>query len=182
MCRYLSLIATILMAGCATHRTAKIEPLAPEQPIVREAAPMHEVETRYELRSYRDADDPSVRHEAHAVYRETLVPDKITSLVTVPRSDFAPVTYDPLPPSAELAAEVATQKEITAELRSIQAAMAVMEEQARNQYGTLVDQTADSVKLRHQLEADRARVSELEARLRAGDTAAAPVLPSETNW
>ena len=182
MRRYMILIATILMAGCATHRTATIVTVAEPQPIVHEAAPMHEVETRYELRSYRDADDPSVRHEAHAVYRETLVPEKVTSLVTEPRSTIAPVTYDPLPPSAELAAEIAAQKEITVELRSIQAAMAAMEEQARNQYGTLVDQTAESAKLRQELEADRARVSELETRLRAGDTAGAPLPPAETNW
>jgi hypothetical protein len=81
-----------------------------------------------------------------------------------------------------LATEIAAQKEITVELRSIQIAMAAMEEQARNQYGTLVDQTAESAKLRQELEADRARVSELETRLRAGDTAGAPLPPAETNW
>jgi hypothetical protein len=182
MCRYLILIVTVWIAGCATHRPAATVTVAEAPAIVREAPPMHEVETRYDLRSYRDADDPSVRHEAHGVYRETLVPDRVTSLVTVPRSTIAPVTYDPLPPSAELSAEIAAQKEITAELRSIQATMAAMEEQARNQYGTLVDQTSDSVKIRQQLEADRARVSELEARLRAGDTSGTPVLPAETNW
>lgn len=182
MRRYMILIATLWIAGCATHRPAATVTVAEVQPIVREAPPMYEVETRYDLRSYRDADDPSVRHEPHAVYRETLVPEVVKSLVTVPRSNFTPVTYDPLPPSAELAAEIAEQKEITVELRSIQSAMATMEEQARNQYGTLVDQTAESVKLRQKLEADRARVGKLETRLRAGDTAAAPALPAETNW
>ena len=60
--------------------------------------------------------------------------------------------YAPLPPNAELTAELEAQKTITAELRAIQARMAGIEKQAQAQYGALVNETAETVRLRRQLE------------------------------
>jgi hypothetical protein len=142
------------------------QPSQSQPQIAANLAPTRIVETRYEIRPYRDAADPAVRHEAHAVYRSTRVPARVESLETAPRTAFAPVSYAPLPTNAELAAELSTQKQITEQLRAIQAKMTAVEEQARQQYGTLVSQTEESVKLTRQLEAERARVRELEAMLR----------------
>lgn len=183
------LIFAMAVAGCATQRpgarSAAKAPSLAERPLVNEVAPTRLVETRYELRSFRDADNPAVRHEAHAVYRTTRVPTRAgeiarDTLETVPRTEFAPASYAPLPRTAELAAEVATQKEITERLRAIQAAMAATEKQAQSQYGTLVSETAETIKLRRELEAERARVKELEASLRDRAADLPPVASSAT--
>lgn len=168
------LIASLTFAGCVTQRTATVvTSKAPtDEPAVREAPVMRRVETRYEVRAYRDPNDPAVRHDAHAVYRTTRVPARIESLETVPRAEFAPVSYAPLPASAELSVELATQRQVTAELREIRSRMAAIEQQAQGQYGTLVNQTAETIKLREQLETERKRVRELEAKLR--ESVAAP--------
>src|SRR5258708_40290150 len=152
------LLVAMALAGCATYQpVAIVAPQMPAKPLVREAAPTHEVETRYDVRGYLDADDPAVRHGAHAVFRRTRVPARVEEQETIPRSEFSPVSYAPLPPSVELAAELAAQKDVTAELRAIKAAMASMETHAQTQYGMLVNQTAEAVKLRRQLEDERAR-------------------------
>jgi hypothetical protein len=179
------LLVTVGLAGCATHRpVAIVAPPVPDRALVREAAPTREVKTRYEVRSYFDAGDPALRHEAHAVYRRTRVPVRVEALETIPRLEFAPVSFAPLPPSSELAAELAAQKEITTELRAIKTAMAAMEIQAQNQYGVLVSQTAEAVKLRRQLEDERARVKELElaARLPQGDLLAPAPVAADPKW
>jgi hypothetical protein len=153
------------LAGCATK--TRIQPTsAPTAatPVVREATPTRVVETRYEVRSYHDANDANVRHDAHAVYRSTRVPSRVGALDTAPRTAFAPVSHAPLPQSAELAAEVEAQRRLTAELREIKGRMAAIETQAQTQFGSLVNQTADSLKLRQQLLEERTRVRELEAK------------------
>jgi hypothetical protein len=156
--------------------------------LVREAVATRVVETRYEVRSYRDPDDPRVRHDAHAVYRATRVPARIEELETTPRNKAAPLSYAPLPPSAELAAEIATQKEIGTELRAIRSRMAAVEQQARAQLGTLADQTAETVNLRKQLEKERAGVRELESMV-SENRAVPPAVPppqmasgTDTKW
>ena len=114
---------------------------------------------------------------------------RVEALDTTPRSEFAPVSYAPLPPSAELAVELDAQKTITAELRAIQARMAAIEKQAQSQYGTLVNETAETVRLRRQLDEERARVQQLEAKLREAPanvpaavvSASTPVTP-EPKW
>lgn len=180
-------IVVACAAGCATQRRTQI-PASPvaANPIVREASPTRLVETRYDIRSYRDANDPGVRHEPHAVYRATRVPTRAESLETTPRTAFAPVSYTPLPQSAELSAELEAQRQITAELREIKTRMAAIETQAQSQYGNLVNQTAESLKLRQQLLSERARVAELEAKLRENKpTPAAPsptVAATEPKW
>ena len=191
MRNYWILFVMGLVAGCATQRPAArvAPPLSAPKPVVRESSTTRTVETRYDIRSYRDADSPSVRHDAHAVYRATRVPARVESLDTVPRTEFAPVSYTPLSPSAELSAELTAQREITAELRAVHARMAAVEQQAKSQYGTLVDQTAETVKLRRQLEEERARLQELEAKVR-DRPASSPVavlptgapIAAETKW
>jgi hypothetical protein len=148
---------------------------------------MHLVETRYEVRSYRDANDPNVRHDAHVVYRTTRVPARTAALETEPRDAFAPVSFAPLPSSAELSAELAAQKEITTTLRAIEGRMVAVEHQAQTQLGALVGQTAETIKLRQQLEAERARVREAEAkpasRVADSATTGAPVAGTgEPKW
>ena len=173
-CLWIFIAATLV--GCATQRPiARVTPSEPSKPVVRESPATKVVETRYEVRSYRDADNPGVRHDAHALYRSTRVPARIDALETAPRTAFAPVSYEPLPPSTELSAE----------LRALQSRMATIEQQAKNQYGTLVDQTAETVKVRRQLEAERARVQELEAKQRAtviSPTATGPAVAADTKW
>lgn len=174
--------------GCATQRQAA-RPLTPPvvgAPLVREAAPTRVVETRYEMRGYRDAETPSVRHEAHAGYRSTRLPARsgdsgnvAVALETMPREKFASASFAPLPSSAELAAELAAQKQITGELRTIRAAMATIEKHAQVQYGTLVGQTAETIKLRQQLEQERARVKELQSKLRDDAPTSAAVAVSQ---
>lgn len=191
MRNYWILVAAFSVTGCATYRPgANVTPVVTSspKPLAREAATTHVVETRYEVRSYRDPDDPRVRHEAHAVYRATRVPARIEDLETMPRSEVEPISYAPLPPSAELTAEIAAQKEIGAELRAIRSRMAAAEQQARTQLGTLADQTAETMNLRRQLEEERARLRELESKV-SDEVAASPAMPppqassgTESNW
>lgn len=128
------------------------------------------VETRYEVRAYRDAANPSVRHEAHAVFRRTRVPlNAPDQLDAVPRDTFAPASVAPLPANAELNAELAAQRQITAELRAMQAALAETGDKMQAQYATLVRQSAETVELRERLEAERSRLQ---------TSAATPVAPT----
>lgn len=184
--------ALLLLTGCA-HKAKSVRATAhapapvaaiPERPATRL------VETRYELRGYHDATDPTVRHEQHAIYRATRVPVRAEggtdALVTLPRTTFRPATHAPLPQNAEIGAELATQKQITAELRSIQAAMTATQKNAEEKFGELVNQTAETIKLRRELEAERARVKQLEASLREQrEESATPTnatLASDMKW
>jgi hypothetical protein len=185
-------VPALLLAGCA-HKAKtvraparEVSPVAaiPERPATRL------VETRYEMRGYHDANDPTVRHERHAVYRATRVPiradDSVDTLVTVPRTAFQPATHAPLSQNAELGAELTTQKQITAELRSIQAAMTATQKNAEEKFGELVNQTAETIKLRRELEEERARVRQLEASLRDRSSEAAvptsATVASDMKW
>lgn len=148
------LIIPILVTGCATHRRTAVQP--PPPPVVAALSPTKVVETRYEVRGYRDAANPTIRHEAHAVYRRTRVPENASGdFETAPRSTFAPASAAPLPASEELAAELATQKAITTDLLAMRASMAETERRMQAQYGQLVRQSGEAVKLREQLEAER---------------------------
>ncbi len=166
----------ICLAGCvATPPASKLANRAPTPaPLVVPAVETTKlVETRYEVRAYRDAANPSVRHEAHAVYRRTRVPlNAQDHLETVPRDAFAPASVLPLPASAELNAELAAQRQITAELRAMQAALADAGEEMKAQYTTLVRQSAETVQLRDHLEAERVRLQN------SVSPPAAPVAPA----
>ena len=147
----------LLVAGCATQRPVAMQ--TPPPVMIAAVSPTKLVETRYDLGGYREVTNPSIRHEAHAVYRRTRVP--ITAkdeLETVPRASYPPASVTPLPASVELTAELATQNKITTELRAMQTSMAETNQKMQAQYAVLVRQSAEALKLREQLEAERNRV------------------------
>lgn len=161
--RHLWILSPALcLAGCVATPptvtpTAKVP--APALLVVAAVETTKLVETRYEVRAYRETENPSVRHEAHAVFRRTRVPlNAPDRLDTVPRDTFAPASAAPLPANAELNAELAAQRQITAELRAMQASLAKTGEEMQAQYATLVRQSAETVALRDRLEAERARL------------------------
>lgn len=187
------ILLPILLAGCAGHPRATRAPTQAE-PLASAAIPANPatrlVETRYEVRAYHDAADPAVRHDGHAVYRATRVPirsnGQADTLATVPKGTFHPATHVPLPQNAEMRAELATQRQITSELRTIQSAMSTTQREAEQKFGELVNQTAETIKLRRDLEAERARVRQLEASLRersdATATPASATVASDMKW
>ncbi len=65
------LLLPLLAAGCTSTRPAVVH--APEPASVAALSPTKVVETRYEVRGYRDPANPTVRHEPHAVLRRTRV-------------------------------------------------------------------------------------------------------------
>lgn len=157
----LILLSVLFVAGCATRETVAIKspPLRPF--VLAVAPPSKRVETRYEVRSYREAANPSIRHDAHAVYRNTRVPITVNEeLETVPRTNYPPASISPLPASQELAAELGTQKSITTELHSMQATMAEAAQRMQAQYAQLVRQSAEVLKVREQLESARSLKSD----------------------
>lgn len=175
--RYTSiLLLPLLVAGCAIERPALVQTSAPV--MIAEVSPTKFVETRYDLRSYREPTNPAVRHEAHAVFRRTRVPVAASdSLETVPRASYAPPSVAQLPASEELTAELATQKKITGELRAMQASMAETEQRMQTQYAQLVRQSAEALKVRDQLEVSRSRLRNAPST----ETAAAPAAPTTGN-
>lgn len=184
--RSLWMLVPILVCGCVSRPQAIRAPSA-SVPAVPTRTATRVVETRYEIREYHDAADPLVRHDAHAVYRATRVPlrsnGRPEELATMPRTNLAPATVSPLPRDDELAAELATQRQITSELRAIQTAMSATQKDAEVKFGELVTQTAETVRLRRELEQERARVKDLQVNLRRQpDTAEAPAAASATNW
>lgn len=151
------ILPAVLLTGCATKQPVAIQP--PPVTLAAAVVPTKAVETRYDVRGYREAANPSIRHEAHAVYRRTIVPANATEdMGTVPRTGYAPASHAPLSGDAELAAELATQKAITGELRAMQSSMAETERRMQAQYAQLVRQSAEAAKLREQLEAERGRL------------------------
>lgn len=171
-------LVLVLSAGCAHQGRVAVQ--SPPAPLVAAASPTKVVETRYDVRGYRDAANPSIRHEAHTVYRRTRVPDhQSESLEGAPRSSFAPASVAPLPASAELAAELATQKAITADLRAMQASVAETQRRMEAQYGQLVQESNEAVKLREQLEATRRDPDLADAGPPKGD---AGTKRSEVRW
>lgn len=181
--RYTSiLLLPLLAAGCATQTPMVVQ--TPTPIMIAEVSPTKFVETRYDVRSYREATNPAVRHEAHAVFRRTRVPVAASdSLETGPRTSYAPSSVAPLPASEELTAELATQKKITGELLGMQASMAETEQRMQTQYAQLVRQSAEALKVRDQLEASRSRLRNAPST----ETAAAPAAPTpganpEVKW
>lgn len=185
LCHSLILITAVLVTGCATERTIAGR-ASSAQPLDMMAAvsPTKVVETRYEVRGYRDAENLSFRHEAHAIFRRTRVPSTVEDeLSTVPRSVYPMASYAPLSASDELAAEIFTQKAITAELRVIQASVVETERRMQAHYETLVRQSSEVAKLRDQLEAELKVVGTVTAV--PGTTAAADGTqgkPADVQW
>lgn len=176
------LVVPLLAAGCATQ-TPVAQKAPPLRPIALAMSPPTKlVETRYDVRSYREAGNASVRHEAHAVYRTTRVPITVNEeLATVPRTAFPPASIAPLPASEELTAELATQRKITAEIRALQASMADTEQKMQAQFALLVRQSAEAIKLREQLEAERRRVRTVSGSETTSTTAAPAATANENS-
>ena len=162
------------LSGCATRAPHGATP--PVSVVHSENTPEHGdadsvIVTRYELGSYRYPKDRSGK-EVTAVYRRTRVSPAVAAKAGVPGTtgepvnEYVPASFAPLPPSAELAAELTSQKRITEELQGIKASMVAMEQQARAQYDALVRRTEEAVRAHQQLEAQVARVRALEAQLR----------------
>lgn len=145
MSRIAIILLPLIVVGCASPRLATV-PAAPKPPQLVAIAPLQTVETCYEVRGYFDR---NLRHEPHAVYRRTQVP---VNQEAASRSRAPSVNVDPLPPSEELAAELRTQREITANLRAVQARMAEIEQAAKTQYAALVRQTAEISRFRAKIE------------------------------
>lgn len=147
----------LLLAGCATQR-----PVASQTPLpvmIAAQSPTKLVETRYEVGGYREAANPSIRHEAHTVFRRTRVPATASDgLETVSLTSYPPSSVAPLPASEELTAELATQKSITTDLRAAQVSIAEMEQRMQSEYASLVRQNAEVIKLRDQLAVERNRL------------------------
>lgn len=147
----------LLAVGCATQRPVAVHVSAPVA--IAAVSPTKIVETRYDVRGYREAASPSIRHEAHAVYRRTRVPVTASDdLETVPRASYAPASVAPLPASEELTAELATQRKITGDVRAIQTSIAEIEQKMQAQYAVLVRQSAEAMNVRDQLAVERSRV------------------------
>lgn len=152
------IVVIAVLAGCASPK-ATVAPAVASSPALPAQAERKAVETRYDVRGYREAASPAIRHEAHAVFRRTLVPDNAGTGDTVPRTAFAPASVAPLPASEELNAELAKQKAITAEMQTMQAAMADTQTKMQAQYSQLVKQTGEALRLRQRLETERGQTS-----------------------
>lgn len=148
------IIGMAVLAGCASPKAVVTQAVAPT-PVLPAETERKAVETRYDVRGYREAGSPAIRHEAHAVYRRTLVPHNAEKTDVVPRTAFAPASYTPLPASEELNAELAKQKAVTADMQTMQGAMAATQTKMQAQYEQLVKQSGDALRLRTQLEAER---------------------------
>jgi hypothetical protein len=178
-----------LLCGCATQDSVEVYIPTPSQSLVRAAPePTKLVETRYELRSYREAANQAIRHETHAVYRRTRVPGTISTDIAIgSRTNHPPASFAPLAESDELAAELGTQKKITADLHAMQTSMRETEQRMQAQYATLVRQSAEVVKVREALDAERARLRTAPAATPAATSPARSVRPptadsSQVKW
>jgi hypothetical protein len=143
--RSFCLLLLLLNAGCATHRKAALQApvrLDADRIALPAYFPTKVVETRYDIQTYRESTNPEIRHEAHAIYRRTRVSAKVTDDVpTEPPTTYPAINYAPLPPSAELDAELAAQKSITADLRAMQRSTAETEQKIQAQYALILNQS-----------------------------------------
>ncbi len=177
------LLIPVLSAGCAMqpHMSQSAPPTSTPVAVVA-ARPTKFVETRYDVGAYREASAPEIGHEGHAVFRRTRVPASASDeLETVPRTSYSTVSFAPLPASEELTAELATQKKITADLSAMQATLAELEQKMKGQYSTLVKQSAETIKVREQLEAERSRLRRVAPAEAAPVPAAAPAVVPTPN-
>jgi hypothetical protein len=167
-------------AGCASPKAVVTQ--ATPVPALPAHAERKAMETRYEVRGYREAGNAAIRHEPHAIYRRTLVPTNAEASDTVPRTAFAPASVTPLPASEELNAELAKQKTITAEMLGMQREMADTQSKMQGQYALLVQQSNEAMRLRARMDAERARASANSATPSEGLTANGAPQTSPTKW
>ncbi len=104
-------------------------------------------------------------------------------LATTSRANYVPVSLAPLPISAELAAEIATQKKMTEEIRALKSSLVETETRMREQYELLVRHSSEALKVRQQLEAERERVRLASAVPAPGSAEAAKSVKStDAKW
>lgn len=175
------ILVAAMLAGCASRHAhvVSISAPAPELPVATERKA---VETPYAVRGYREAGRPELRHEAHVVFRRTLVRVNADATDTVPRTAFAPASYTPLPASVELSAELAKQKAITAEMQDMRAAMAATQTKMQAQYAQLVKQTGEALRLRDRMEAERNQTRANAPTAPDGVAATAEPRPTQAKW
>ncbi len=166
----------LLLAGCTSvgleHNASAPPGIPPPAPIPNAPPVTTTAFTPYSVAPYRDAEDAALVHAAHTLYRRTVVPASFDSwLATAPRESFGPASCAPLPPSTELAAELATQRTVTAELKALQESMKETGRKMQEQYRVLVRESTNTKALREQLAAERLPAS-------SGAVAAVPPLPS----
>lgn len=156
---------------CVAHVAAEPTPAAetsPDHMAIVAPAPRIAMEIPYYVRGYRDARNPTLRHEGHTVYRRVMVAAPVQN-----RDDAATrarsVVYAPLPTSDELAAELANQRALTAEVEAVQEAMEETERAMREQYEDLLRQAAEVRRLREELEVERDRLRAQPAQKLAND-------------
>lgn len=160
-------LPVLVLVGCATQPThSTLSPAPVASPVTEQPSPADFVVTRYELGAYRYPGDGQNGHE-RAIYRKTRVsfPANQRERGHTSAFTYVPPSFDPLPPSAELDAELGAQREITDRIRRAREAMADLEQQARRQYAALVTHTQETARLSQHLETERARFRELEERL-----------------
>ncbi len=169
--RYLFCTGALLLAGCTAVTTTSPEARTPELaeavvPATRTHDAQERTVTRYELGAYRYPRETGP--SAVAVLRPTHVPAALARrsewVGLLQESPSAP--YAPLDSSQELNAELNAQRAITAQLRALEAAMVSLERESRAQYQALLRQRDASGAVRQELEDERRRLQELQARLR----------------
>ena len=172
--RSVFVLIPFLIAGCATPNPVARNPIVPTGSIPRTEGSI--VVTRYELGTYRYPRETSGSTDP-VVFRVTRISNHLIPTAADPRAVHVPSHIAPLPPSAELDAELGAQRDITARIRASQETIVGLERQMRTQYETLVAQTATTVQLRRQLEADRARLHQVEGQPRDETRSIAPSSP-----
>ncbi len=164
----------ILLSGCTTAVVSErtVVTKANQRNVVSAEVVTHPpldpgvLSTRYELGAYRYPRPPHSLSEK-AVERQTRVPANLALGYQTEPSAYVPASFDPLPKSAELEAELANQREMTTRIYMAQQAMIELEQRARGQFEILVSQTEETMRLREELETERARVQRREADLSA---------------
>jgi len=161
------IILLVGLAGCTSSRpTARVSSVLQARATLTNADSATVPQfTRYELGEYRYPAG-SAKNES-SILRATRVP---AGAVSNPNSEKISETFDPLPPSAELAAEIHAQHDITERIRAIQSAIVETETKAKAQYAVLVSDTNEVAKLRQQLVFERARLHDAEIQERTGTT------------
>lgn len=178
----------LVLGGCATpapiatNPIASAAPMVPQPPVRQEpsergsqdASAGEHVITRYELGSYRY---PRTSELEGAIFRSTRISSQYGAAGGVTRSNYPPASFEPLPPSEELRAELSAQRDITSRIQHAQDTIVRLEKQVREQYDSLVVQTKETVELRQSLEAERGRLQGLQAQLQEQLTASAASPP-----
>lgn len=175
------ILVAVVLAGCASPNARVVQAPVPP-PALPAASERKAVETAYAVRGYRDPGSPEIRHEAHVVFRRSLVPANADATDTVPRTAFAPASYTPLPASEELSAELAKQKAITAEMQDMRTAMAATQTKMQAQYAQLVKQTGEALRLRDRMEAERNQTRANAATTPDGVAATADPRATQAKW